>query len=728
MEKEYKSLEKQAEKARLFKKLRKEEIHYETLYNYERIRNLRKQVDKNKTIAADLRDKKVIWTDEIAGLDDSIKRNIEKVRSLEGEVGEIRNDIYKKEAEIEALASKSSHIKDRIYEIQDEIAKKNQLIVKIKKNDEDLDTRLENLRIDRNGLQDLVSSQEDKLTNYLREIEYINDEIRKGTDQVKEYTKMIEETEEAVHSLRENLRDVIDRLLKEIDSIKTRFEGNEKRKNELIKTVTGAIVKIENALKHHGTRLNDLVYSVKESDAHTYIEKLSEEIKSIREKLSGLKTDIELVISIQNDLSTMIFGKESMHSRKEQIEHTIDQHLKKERDLKNEIIQLNERLKKNGEKKEEFGALVNNLRPDLARNKEKIKYCDESLNRLKLDLERSKESLQDVEFDINSLGERRKQFESEVSRLSVENEGLEKIKRSLAEKMKEHNSLIDKIIIDIQKNESKASQKRNQLDDIVKSIEKVELNNAELISKIDTLIESFKERYSVSLDLFHPEKDFDLKSINEQRERIKRNLTSLGQVNPIAIEEFAEVKKRYEYLTAQREDLEKAKEDINVVVAKTVKTSKDLFMETFEKINKNFNGIFRRLFNGGRTDLFLTNDSNIFNSGIEIMACPPGKSLKRRSLLSGGEKSLTAIAMLFAVFMVKASPFCMLDEVDHDLDEENIMRFVKLLKEFIGTTQFVIVTHNRRTIEFADVIYGITNEEAGVSKVVSLDLVEHAVE
>jgi chromosome segregation protein len=151
-------------------------------------------------------------------------------------------------------------------------------------------------------------------------------------------------------------------------------------------------------------------------------------------------------------------------------------------------------------------------------------------------------------------------------------------------------------------------------------------------------------------------------------------------------------------------------------------------MSSFEKINQNFNGIFRRLFSGGRTDLFLTEEANIFESGVDVMACPPGKTLKRRTLLSGGEKSLTAIALLFAVFMVKPSPFCMLDEVDHDLDEENIVRFLKLLKEFTDTTQFIIITHNRRTIEFADVIYGITAEEAGVSKVVSLDLVEEAIE
>ena len=245
---------------------------------------------------------------------------------------------------------------------------------------------------------------------------------------------------------------------------------------------------------------------------------------------------------------------------------------------------------------------------------------------------------------------------------------------------------------------------------------------------MDTIIENFRERYSITLELFKPEKEIDIKSINEERERIKRELSSIGQVNLIAIEEFKEVKKRYEYLTAQKKDLEKAREDINVIVAKTVKISTELFLDTFEKIKTNFNGLFRRLFNGGRTDLYLTDDSNIFEAGVDMFACPPGKSLKRKSLLSGGEKSLTAISLLFAVFMVKASPFCMLDEVDHDLDEENLIRFLRLLKEFTDTTQFIIITHNRRTIEFADVLYGITSEEAGVSKVVSLDLMEQAVE
>jgi chromosome segregation protein len=267
-----------------------------------------------------------------------------------------------------------------------------------------------------------------------------------------------------------------------------------------------------------------------------------------------------------------------------------------------------------------------------------------------------------------------------------------------------------------------------QIDALSEAIERFELTNAETNSRIRTIIEDFKDRYSVSLEIFVPRERADIRSLGERREKIKGEIAALGQVNLLAIEEWGEVKKRYEYLMTQKGDLERAREDINLAVDKTIRTTTEMFMRTFESVGQNFNGIFRRLFNGGRTSLTLTDSTNIFESGVEIMACPPGKSLKKRSLLSGGEKGLTAIALLFATFMVKPSPFCMLDEVDHDLDEENVVRFLKLLKEFTDTTQFIIITHNRRTIEFADVIYGVTAEEPGVSKLVSLDLKGAAVE
>jgi len=165
-------------------------------------------------------------------------------------------------------------------------------------------------------------------------------------------------------------------------------------------------------------------------------------------------------------------------------------------------------------------------------------------------------------------------------------------------------------------------------------------------------------------------------------------------------------------LTRAKEDLEKAIQKINL-------TSKELFTATFAQVQDHFKDIFQRLFEGGRAELILIDEGDILDSGVEIVARPPGKRLSSVSLLSGGEKALTAIALMFALFMVKPSPFCLMDEIDAPLDDVNVVRFTHLLKEFSGKTQFFIITHNKITMEAGDVMYGVTMEESGVSKIIS---------
>jgi chromosome segregation protein len=749
VEKEYRSLEKQAEKALLYKRIKQEEIECEILYQKEKLRLLKEQILKNEGTLKELKNKKNSCLKEFEKLDHSVKHNFEKVKKLEAEIVEIKNGIYKIEAEIEATNSKRTHIQERVYEIKNEIAKKNHLIDVMLRSKGDIEGKVKKLGADLTNINDLVSSQEEKLKNYLGELKYVGGTIHEGTEKISKNSKALDEIGGVIRGLRDELGGLIDKLLKEIDTIKSKFKGTEKRKNELRKNVSDSFSNIDKALQHFETKLSDLVYSIDESMAESFIGDLVNEIIGIRDKVSALKNDVETVVKMQDDLSMLLFGKESLHTQKEKMEHRIEKSLIREKDLKDQIALLTDELNRNVQKKDELNDIISNLRPDIAMNREKAKHLDENMKRLKQELERNDDSIEDVKFEVHALGERVLQFEEEINKLDQRSRDQEKNKLVLGEKTKKHNSLIDRILSDIQRCESAADRKKKQIEDFNRLVEKVELSNAELSTKIETTIEHFKDRYSIVLDTASFSADskplalsgglserksevktrkLELKTINDRREKIRQEIASIGQVNLIAIEEFNEVKKRYEYLKSQKEDLEKAREDINVVVSKTLKASKELFMSSFEKINQNFNGIFRRLFSGGRTDLFLTEEANIFESGVDVMACPPGKTLKRRTLLSGGEKSLTAIALLFAVFMVKPSPFCMLDEVDHDLDEENIVRFLKLLKEFTDTTQFIIITHNRRTIEFADVIYGITAEEAGVSKVVSLDLVEEAIE
>ena len=205
-------------------------------------------------------------------------------------------------------------------------------------------------------------------------------------------------------------------------------------------------------------------------------------------------------------------------------------------------------------------------------------------------------------------------------------------------------------------------------------------------------------------------------------EKLKADLSAIGAVNLKAIETYDEHKKRLDTLVSQRDDVQQSLQDTYQIIQKINQTSRDVFLETFEKVKINFQDVFAQLFGGGETELRLTDEANILESGIDIIARPPGKRPQSITQLSGGERSLVAIGLLFAVFKIKPSPFCVLDEVDAALDEANVLRFTNLIRAYSDNTQFVIITHNKRTMEIADVMYGVTMEQAGMSKIVSIKM------
>jgi chromosome segregation protein len=208
--------------------------------------------------------------------------------------------------------------------------------------------------------------------------------------------------------------------------------------------------------------------------------------------------------------------------------------------------------------------------------------------------------------------------------------------------------------------------------------------------------------------------------IRVEIDALRQRLASMGAVNLVAIEEYAELKQRYDFLKAQSDDLTNSKTELLKAIDEINQTSQQQFAITFEQIKKNFEYTFSTLFGGGRAALELVQADDPLESGIEITAQPPGTKLKGITLLSGGQKTLTAVALLFALYLVKPSPFCLLDELDAPLDESNIGRFTDLLKRFVNESQFIIITHNKRTVAAASAIYGVTMEERGVSKTVSM--------
>ena len=194
----------------------------------------------------------------------------------------------------------------------------------------------------------------------------------------------------------------------------------------------------------------------------------------------------------------------------------------------------------------------------------------------------------------------------------------------------------------------------------------------------------------------------------------------MGPVNLVAIEEYEETEQRHQFLSQQYDDLVNAKTELLEIINRINTQTRQMFLETFEKIRDNFRLMFTEVFGGGKADLVLSDENDVLESGIEIVARPPGKQLQSISLLSGGEQTMTAVSLLFSIYQVKPSPFCVLDELDAPLDESNVVRFVKILQRFLAHSQFIIITHNKRTIGMADVLYGVTMQEHGVSKIVSV--------
>ena len=267
---------------------------------------------------------------------------------------------------------------------------------------------------------------------------------------------------------------------------------------------------------------------------------------------------------------------------------------------------------------------------------------------------------------------------------------------------------------------------RSKLDELRVRISEANVTAARLCVEGQHLETSCREELGMKLEevraLPPPERETSFQTLEQEMVELRGRLEGLGAVNLAALDQYREMEERHGFLARQEKDLEESIESLNDTIRKINRTSRERFLETFERIQEEFNRTFVTLFGGGRAELRLMEDEDILECGIEIIASPPGKRLQSISLLSGGEKAMTAVALLFAIFRYRPSPFCVLDEVDAPLDEANVGRFTRMLRELTRETQFILITHNRRSMEAADLLYGITMEEPGISKVVSMRL------
>ncbi len=387
------------------------------------------------------------------------------------------------------------------------------------------------------------------------------------------------------------------------------------------------------------------------------------------------------------------------------------------------IERMSEQIEAENRKHAEVSGNCQEMKVFLAGQHQKLQSLKSELETLEESQQQTAKNIDEQQAIIDSdeqtkidLGEQVEAAQREFLRLEGDRAEAEAKVDELSE---ERETLLQEVTV-LQK-EMRATRRKFEKQN--RARHQLEVKTTQLEMRIKSVSTRIHDKYQVSIDALPPltndEEGIDEIDLLDSIEKLKAELSAMGAVNLKAIEAYEEHKKRHDFLIAQRDDVQQSMQATIQAIQKINQTSREVFLETFEQVQANFQEVFTQLFGGGETELLLTDASDVLDSGIEIIARPPGKRPQSITQLSGGERSLVAIGLLFAVFKIKPSPFCVLDEVDAALDEANVLRFANLIRAYVENTQFVIITHNRRTMEIADAMYGVTMEQAGISKIVS---------
>ena len=502
---------------------------------------------------------------------------------------------------------------------------------------------------------------------------------------------------------------------REIDELKggiTQLTGKMKVNIEKRKAQMEEYTQIRESRRRLSSEIHELEIEIAAQKEHleairVQIEKGDRETQSLEQAKVKLDQDIKALIQSIEEQENIIEGLEIQN-----------------KDAQTLVDNTDSSIESISREKATIDQEITNIKIEIAGLKHEISSLEEKLDQLDRDIvnhqkniENKSNQIQENSVSVEKYKEEIVGYKNKIENLEIkarEEDALLTEKQSVKEKLSDKITNIDKRIKELTAVIEDIRTQKHSMD--------VQLSRAEV--EIENIQNNVWEEYEVSYAqaLKYRDENLTISQIRKEIQHIKRRINKLGNININAIEEYKQVKERYDFLTKQKDDLVKAKENLQGIIKDITSTMETKFKEEFDIINKHFSRVFTQLFGGGRAELVLEDADNVLTSGIEIVAQPPGKKLQSISLLSGGEKALTAISILFAILEHKPAPFCVLDEIDAALDESNVQSFGQYLRKFSERTQFVLITHRRGTMENSDVLYGVAMEEKGVSRMVSVRL------
>ncbi len=715
LERELKTKEAQAKKTAEYNALMAKYKDHDLKIRYlmvrdanEKLEDLKEKLSRRHGEKEKIQQKLIQMQERLAALDEDERNLKEELHKKDTssqmanlQIAQLGQTIAEKETQKSAFAAQLAGLKERIgkfekriKELKSEAAEQNQFTLKL------------DLKV--SDIQKEIARLQKRIDDCAEEVAAADIDLARLEQEKAEATKKLNE----VHGRQEEtIRELLDSLKAE----KSRWEKTAKNREQ-------AFTEIELYCAETAASLDAILAS---PDDH--LPQMRKDLQRIKDSqiFAKISEKAHILAEMSRGLYEILFEKGGVHSRKEELdeeitalEKQIDLAAKESTRLTAKKLQLAEETSANKQEREKLLGDIKSLNVEITSVKEKEKNLAQQITNEESNMGFVRAQFTEIDRSVVQLAQEQKNLTREVEKLksSIEKEtqriaGIERDIQKAEEKRRE--------MVQTMKSES------GKTDEVFVAINELEGKIGALGGSRDILLQNIYNDYTLTWQELAAQFTSGRMQLTDEKEKLtelQRGISALGQINQLAIEEHRHIKEMYDHQQAQVDDILKAQDDIKQVMAEIQAKSETLFRESFEQINHNFAEIFSKLFNGGQAKLDLLEPERPLASGIEIEATPPGKKTKSMRLMSGGEKAMTAIALMFAIYMVRSSPFCVLDEIDAPLDEQNVGRFLTLLDEFAKNTQFILITHNKKTMGKAQVLYGVTMNEPGVSTLLSVEL------
>ena len=726
IKRQYDSLKIQSEKTIKYRKYNEDIYNYELDLTLLKLKNFVQDKARYEEQLKNVQLKRDQVRQEIEEINNTISENMDKVKSMQ-------DLLYQKQAEqiglgkehngkqelIKQANSRATEVKEKINNLE---GRKRTLEDRIESIQEEIDENNASLHTKKKQIEDIRNN----INSFRANIETASSQITENDKEIQNLKNQILQFEEERKNLQTQLASITEDIVSVLDEKLKEVGFSESQMNIAKEELETTLNKLKIFVNGRNNIFSD--FKGQNHNLEEYKKTISEVCDAFTEtttQLEALETSIKKYYESSPAFITEFLSPQGIMTKKRAIDEKINQNIEKVSNINNEIESLSTSSNNLSQKIEEYKETLINLRGNEIKMQEQINSATTQLSLLERSLTSEQNNLRDTDSELFAEQKRDEEIREQIITLQDELAEIEYKGKKLTKELDEIEEEIAKCNKSVSGKTGTLDKKREEQNKYQEQYEKLTLTLNSSDNDIKNIKQNFQDQYSRDLMEFEERMYKITKTSVELRDKLsqaKENFKALGSVNLMAPEEFNEVKDRYERQKTNYEDTQKSLENLVRVSEEIKSKSSEMFLETYNKIKKNFHNMFRRLFNGGRAELKLADPSNILTSGIDIYAQPPGKKLENIALLSGGEKTMTAVALLFATYQVRPSPFCLLDEIDAALDDKNVSSFVTVLESFANVSQYIVITHNKKTVMGASTMLGITMEESGVSKIIALKL------